>query len=217
MNITLNVKFDEQTLAALSGIGAALLSQTGQSAVAGDQTADEGPFLWGNHSSGEFGKVATKADYDALKRTDKGIVRLTEAQYKDMQAKAKAKADDDKKAKAEAAKAEKAEKAEAAKAEKKKAAKTEKADGPTKEELIAIFTEFLPKDLEADERTERQNFVRALLTRFGARKITETKEEHWPLILNLVSRRMDGEDIDPESGDFADSCAESENSDDDMI
>lgn len=211
MNITLNVKFDEQTLSALSGICTALLTQTGQSAAAGDQTADEGPILWGNHSSGEFGEVATKADYDALKRTDSGVVRLTEAQYKDMQAKAKAKAEA---AKAEADKKAKAEKA---KAEKKKAAKTEQADGPTKEDLIAVFTEFLPKDLEADERTERRSFVTALLTRFGARKITETKEEHWPLILNLVTRRMAGEDIDPETGDFADTCSDAENSDDDMI
>lgn len=215
MNITLSVKFDPETLSAISSIA---------SAIAGNQTAapaakaeapvkkalveEDGPILWGNHASGEYGEVPNKESFDALKKTDRGVVRLTATQFKEMEAKAKAAK------KAEAA----AKKDEKAKPEKKAAAKKTETSASL-DDLKKAFGAYLPSDLDADERTERREFVKAILDRFGAAKVTAMKEEHWALAIDLVTRRMAGEDVDPAKSNFGDDAyaVDAEESDDDMI
>lgn len=204
MNITLNIKLDDEVLSALNGIAAALAniqgrgetpSITGSDAAAPraekQEAEDKGPFLWANHKTGAFGKVASKAAYDKLKAKDADVVRLTEAQYKDKQAKAEA--------------AKKAEATKTANAEAEKATKPAKTDTkavPEKAELIEAFSSFLPKDLGAEERTERREFVTALLQRFGATKVSTLDESQWALAIEMVTRKSNGEDVDPTEANF---------------
>lgn len=215
MNITLSVKFDPETLSAISSIASAIAgNQTAAPAAKAEAPAkkavseEDGPILWGNHTSGEYGEVPNKEGFDALKKADKGVVRLTATQFKEMEAKAKAAK------KAEAA----AKKGEKAKPEKKAAAKKTETSASL-DDLKKAFGAYLPSDLDADERTERREFVKAILDRFGAAKVTAMKEEHWALAIELVTRRMAGEDVDPAKSNFGDDAyaVDAEESDDDMI
>ena len=153
-----------------------------------------------------FGKVDTEAEYKALKKKAAGTYKVTESIYNEKLAELKAKSEADAQAKKDAAAAAKADKAAQAKKEasatkaKKEAAP---ADAPSEEDLIAAFQAYLPKDLSKEERAERHAFVKPLLQRFGAQRATELAEEHRALAINLVQRKMNGEDIDPTSGEFA--------------
>lgn len=222
MDINVNIKLDEEALSALNGIAAALAGLQGGTPVAADTSAavtadkkaaeDKGPFLWANHQTGAFGKAASKAAYDKIKAKDSDVVRVTQTQYDGLVAKA----DADKKAKAEEAKAEKAAATKAEKTE----TKAEKPAVPEKAALIEAFTAFLPKDLEAEERTERREFVTAVLQRFGATKVSTLNESHWALAIELVNRKLAGEDVDPTKANFDqfdDAGEDDAGEDDDMI
>jgi outer membrane biosynthesis protein TonB len=71
----------------------------------------------------------------------------------------------------------KPEKKAAAKPEKKAAAKPEKVEHPTEADLIAAFTQYLPKDLSKAEREARAPKVRAFLETQGAQRATDLKPE----------------------------------------
>lgn len=178
-----------------------------------EKAASTGPIYWADNSTGYFGKVDTQAEYDAKKAAAEGVYQITESIYNEKTEALKAKNAE------EAAAKKKAEAAAKKEAAVKKEAATEKtatgpAEHPTVEELVAVFARYLPKDLSKDERAERASFVRPLLERFGAAKASELLPEHRALAMNLVERKMAGEDIDPTSSDFAEVCAESE---EDMI
>lgn len=215
MNITLNIKLDEASLTAignlirpLTGVLAAEDTAVVEPAQSEKTTsADQGPFLWANHQTGEFGKVNSKAAYDKLKAKDSDVVRVTEAQYKKLVADAKKDAEEEKEEKAPA----KAKK-ETKKATKKKAADT---DVPDKAELIEVFSEFLPKDLDKKTRIERREFVSGILQRCGASKVSELKDDYWAMAIELVQRKLAGEDVDPNRADF--DLIEEEDEDDDLV
>src|SRR5690625_4212287 len=77
----------------------------------------------------------------------------------------------------------------------KAAAKDEPAE-VTKTDLIETFTGFLPKDLDAETRAERREFVSTMLQRFGAGKVSNLLEEPWSTAIDLVHRQLAGADSD---------------------
>ena len=88
--------------------------------------------------------------------------------------------------------------------QKKEEAAPDTEEFPTVEDVIDVFTQYLPKDLDADERSRRHKFVRPMLQRFGVEKATAIAPENRALAIDLVKRKMAGEDIDPERANFAD-------------
>lgn len=170
---------------------------------------EKGPIFWADNSTGYFGKVDSEAEYEAKKVENDGVYKITESIYKEKTAELKAKNAAEAKAKKEAA---------AASSSKKESAegKAEKstATHPTIEQLVEVFASYLPKDLDAAERAQRAKFVKPLLERFGASRAKEILPEHRALAMNLVERKMAGEDIDPTSADFAEVCAQAE---DDLV
>ncbi|WP_312388145.1 hypothetical protein [Stutzerimonas nitrititolerans] len=202
-----------------SGATTAAAQEVGKSAAAvtdagktAESKAESGPIFWADNSTGYFGKVATEAEYAAKKAEADGVYKITETIYNEKQAALKGKNAADAKAKKAAdAKAKK-------EADTKKGAEstTEKkgAEHPPVEALVEVFARYLPKDLDKETRAERAKFVKPLLERFGAARASELLPEHRALAMNLVERKMAGEDIDPTSADFAEVCAEVE---EDMI
>lgn len=209
MNITLNIAVNEETLSAINTLAEAIRTVNGSAVTgtpdAGSKTApaketkavskpaaskpaaktsaDKGPFYWANYTTNEHGEAANKAAYDKLKAADDDVVRITKAKFDEL----------------EAAAAEEAEEAEAPKETKSAKGKAAAKDEPaevTKADLIETFTGFLPKDLDAESRAERREFVSTMLQRFGADKVSNLLEEHWATAIDLVNRKLAGEDID---------------------
>lgn len=216
MNITVSVKVQDELVSAINNLAAAFAAAgpivsteaanvtprvekaeaktSAKTTRTKAKTEEKGPFLYANHSTGEFGSVDTKAEYDALKAEDSDIVRVTQAQYDALAAKAEA-GDDEAEAKAEAKKAE-AKKTESKKTEKAKTEKSKSA-APSKAELVETFRGFLPEDLDAEERAERRQFIAALLQRYGVERVRDLAEAHWGEAVDLIQRKLAGEDIDP--------------------
>lgn len=146
-----------------------------------------GPFYWKDADTNYFGKESTQKALDKMLKEKSSIVQIEEAEYAKLEAELRER--------------------NAAAAAKEKESKTifsESAKLPeaTVEEVIAAFTKYLPKDLDADERKARHAFVKPLLQRFGADKATNLKPQHRALAIQLVERKMAGEDIDPEGTEF---------------
>lgn len=146
-----------------------------------------GPFYWKDADTNYFGKESTKKALDKMLKEKASIVQIEEAEYSKLESELRER--------------------NAAAAAKEKESKTifsESAKLPeaTVEEVIAAFTKYLPKDLDADERKARHAFVKPLLQRFGADKATNLKPEYRALAIQLVERKMAGEDIDPEGTEF---------------
>ncbi len=215
MNFQVTIGFNEEALSAIQSLTAAIRSIGGVSANASTavtaastaaadldeaaSAAETGPIYWADNSTGYFGKVATEAEYKAQKKKAPGTYKIMESIYEEKLAEMKAKNEADAQAKKDAAAQAKKDAAAA------KAKKEEKpaADTPSEDDLVAVFQAYLPKDLSKEERAERHAFVKPLLQRFGAQRATELAEEHRALAINLVQRKMAGEDIDPASGEFA--------------
>lgn len=238
MNIQITVNLGGETLSAIESLTEAVKSINFPQApvptdvtvkVAGSAKGDasdeskektEGPVYWADNDSGDFGKMDTEAEFKARKKKHPTIYLVPKSVYDEKLAKLKAK-NEAAQAAAKAEKAEKVEKVEKAAAGKaEKPAKVEKPAKssepvPTEEELIDAFQQYLPKDLSKEERAARHAFVKPLLTRFGAARATELLPEHRALAINLVLRKLAGEDIDPESSEFAEICAEAEGAQDD--
>lgn len=144
-----------------------------------------GAIYWLDNKAGEVGIVDDEAAFKALKKKNANVVKTTESKYKTKLAEIEAAAN---------------------------AAQDEGTDDepPSVQDVIDAFSAYLPTDLDADERKQRAAFVKPLLERFGAKKATELAEEHRKLAINLVKRKMAGEDIDPTSGKFAEVCEEDE-------
>ena len=139
-----------------------------------------GPFYWKDAETNFFGKESTKKALDKMLGEKKSIVVIEEAEYKTLESELRERN---------------------AKAAEKMA--TEKAvEPPTVEDVIAVFTKYLPKDLDAEERKARHAFVKPLLQRFGVEKATMLRPEHRAEAIALVERKMAGADIDPTAANF---------------
>ena len=200
MNLEVTIKLDSEALSAINNLSAAIRSvgsvpttiSTTSAVSSSSEPEETGPIYWADNSNGKFGIVETEAEYAKLKKKDKGVYKITE----DVHAKKVAEA-------ADAAK--KSEKKTETKTETKKVEKKAEPAGDddlTLEDVVAVFTEFLSKDLDAAERKERAGFVKPMLQRLGASKASELAEEHFALAINLVKRKLAGEDIDPETAEF---------------
>lgn len=191
MNLEVTIKLDSEALSAINNLSAAIrsvgsvpttISTTSVASSSSSEPEETGPVYWADNSNGKFGVAETEAEYAALKKKSKNVYKIT-ADIHEQKA---------------------AEAAEAAAAAKKVEKKPEPAgdDDLTIEDVVAVFTEYLPKDLDATERKARAGFVKPMLERFGAAKASELAEEHFALAINLVKRKMAGEDIDPKTAEF---------------
>lgn len=144
----------------------------------GEEEASD-PIYWVNNKAGTFGIVDSEAAYTALKKKDKDLTKTTKTVY-DKKVAAKAAAD------AEAAKG-----------------GDDDPDAPTKQDLAKAFQAYLPGDLADKEKAKRRAFVKEIIDRFGGTgKVTELDEEHWALAINLVQRKLAGQDVDAAEDEF---------------
>ena len=173
---------------ALRGIGQVPLAlPVKEAVVTKPEKEPTGPFYWKDADTNYFGKESTKKALDKMLKEKSSIVQIEEVEYAKLESELRER--------------------NAAAAAKEKESKTifsESAKLPeaTVEDVIAAFTKYLPKDLDADERKARHAFVKPLLQRFGADKATNLKPEHRALAIQLVERKMAGENIDPEGTEF---------------
>lgn len=201
MNLEVTIKLDSEALSAINNLSAAIRSvgsvptATSTTSVTSSSSEPEetGPIYWADNSNGKFGVVDTEAEYAALKKKSKNVYKITADIHEQKVVEA-----------AEAAAATKKVESKKTEAAKKVEKKPEPAgdDDLTIEDVVAVFTEYLPKDLDATERKARAGFVKPMLERFGAAKASEMAEEHFALAINLVKRKMAGEDIDPKTAEF---------------
>lgn len=218
MNVQVTIGFNEEALSAISELTAAIRSVGGAALSSGGDSAaqdsgETGPIYWQDNTpdTGDVGVVDDEAAYKALKKKRPQAYKIPEFMYHETMAVRKKLAEvteaagEEGAADEKAAKPAKTEKAAAAKSKKapaKTAAKAEPEDAPSEEDLIAVFKAYLPADLSKAERAERHAFVKPLLARFGAPKASELAEEHRALAINLVQRKMAGEDVDPETSEY---------------
>lgn len=161
-----------------SGTSAPAATSTKTSTTAPKDEGGDGPIYWGNNAKGTFGEVATQAAYDALKKKDAKLVKLTPAQFKKKT---------DEKAAAEAA----------------AAAGGGDEEPLTLEQLVEAFSEYLPASgLDDKTKKSRRAQVLQIAARFGAEKASEVPEEHRRLAVNLVQRLSAGQDVDIEDDEF---------------
>lgn len=194
---TLTLNLGEPTLAAINGLAASIASLSGgtslqpQKPAAATSTkttekpaagADEGgndtvTIYWFSSATDSVGTVDSEEAFKALKKKDAKVVKIPETKYQ-------AKLAELEKAKAAAAQAD------------------DEDDIPSEQDLIDAFGAYLSPDLDEDEKTERRAFVAPIVKRFGAKKASAIPEEHRKLALNLLARKVAGEDVDPENDDF---------------
>lgn len=227
MEIT--VGLNEKTLASLDKLALAISSLSSAASLAqvsavqiteaagnNETETDEGPFYWADSKDGQFGKAKDKAGYDKLKKKSDTVYRIPESKYNELQEALRAKNEEKREENKAAKEAEKA----AEKAAEKPKAETKKApvsDAPSSDDLIKVVTGFLSKDLDADERKARAGFIKPMLTRFGVEKASLIPEEHRALAINLIERKLAGEDVDPETAELAEVGAAGTEADDDLV
>lgn len=223
----IKVGLNEETLAAVKDLAAAIRSISSMQPVApvvkitevagtNETETDEGPFYWADSKDGQFGKAKDKAGYDKLKKKSDTVYRIPESKYNELQEALRAKNDEKREENKAAKEAEKA----AEKAAEKPKAETKKApasDAPSSDDLIKVVTGFLSKDLDADERKARASFIKPMLTRFGVEKASLIPEEHRALAINLIERKLAGEDVDPETAELAEVGAAGTEADEDLV
>lgn len=189
MTLQVTLGLNTETLTALNELTAAIRGLSGgtsapaaatstkTSTTAPKDEGGEGPIYWGNNTKGTFGEVATQAAYDALKKKDAKLVKLTPAQFKK---------NTDEKSAAEAA-----------------AAGGGDEEPLTLEQLVEAFSEYLPASgLDDKTKKSRRAQVLQIAARFGAEKASEVPEEHRRLAVNLVQRLSAGQDVDIEDDEF---------------
>jgi len=221
MNITLDIS--DTAAAALNGLTAAihalaaattsqydfddripLQSVQGVVAETAKEAAESGPVYWADNETGFFGKVDDEAAYASKKKRVPAIYKIPAAVYTEKALALREKNDAAvAKAKPAAKPAKPAKTAAKSPVVEKPAAQATSVDSvPSVEDLVAAFSAYLPKDLEKEERADRYAFVKPMLQRFGAAKASEILPEHRELAIELVRRKMAGEDIDPTAANF---------------
>jgi len=153
------------------------------------EAAEPETIYWFDSAADEVGTVEGEDAFKALKKKRAKLVKFTKSKYDAKVAELEAKA--------------------AAAQEEQEEPETDD-EPPSVDDVIEVFSSYLPTTLDKAERDERVAFVKPLLERFGAKKATELAEQHRKLAINLVKRKMAGEDIDPTSSKFAEVCEEEE-------
>ncbi|ASD51943.1 hypothetical protein JT318_gp58 [Pseudomonas phage PspYZU01] len=149
--------------------------------VAGPQP--DGSVHWADAASNKFGTFPTMAKFNAAKKKSKDIFVISKNLF------------DEKTADAEEAAAEAAAAAAAAKPAAKGKGKSEPA-AATLDDMVAVFSKFISKDLDADVRKERHAFAKDLLGRLGAEKASAVAPEHYSLVIATLTSVMEGEEVD---------------------
>lgn len=199
--LNLTVAFSAETLAAVNGLSAAISSAAGGAvgqpatssasvkAAGGGKAVDTGKggeadenstnvtIYWFSSATDTVGTVDSEDAFKALKKKDAKVVKFTKEKY-------------EAKVKQLAAAAKAAEDA------------GDEDEVPTEQDLIDAFGAYLDPNLDEDEKAERRAFVGPIVKRFGAKKASAIPEEHRKLALNLLARKVAGEDVDPENDDF---------------
>lgn len=168
-----------------------------------------GEIYWCSTHDGSYGVVDDEAAFDELKKTVPKLVRMSPDSYgaKLVAEQSLAKAEQEAEAKAEQSKPTK-------KTAEKPAAKNKRADDvPSEQDIVEVFSAYLPVDLDAETKAERRPLIKAMLTRFGAAKATAIAEEHRRLAVNLVQRLIAGEDVDVENDDYQEIVTEEDEDD----
>lgn len=197
MTLQVTLGLNSETLLALTELTAAIRGLSGgvnaPAATTGKpsatntapETGGGDPIYWGNNAKGTFGEVATQAEYDALKKKDAKLVKLTPAQFKKKT---------DEKAAADAA----------------AAGGSDDEEAPSEEDLIAAFSEYLPAEgLDEATKKERRAIVKQIAARFGASKASVIPEKDRKLAINLVQRINDGQEVDIDDAEFEEFEADS--------
>lgn len=196
-NLVLNL--GEPTLAAINGLAAAISSAAGSTPAAvastpvktgkgdtakntntggdADNNSTAVTIWWRNPAKDEIGTVDSEDAFKALKKKDAKVIKITEQAYDKFVAEREAAAN----------------KPDDEGGEDKKF---------TQQDLIDAFGGFLDPTLDEDEKADRRKFVAPLVKRFGAKKASEIAEEHRALALNLLARKIAGQDVDPENDEF---------------
>lgn len=199
MSFNVTVGLNEETLSALKGLTAAIAGISGAApaakpaadtaatkpaakpkseAPAKEEAAEPVTIYWFSSASNTVGVVESEDEFKALKKADAKTVKITKDKYETKLAEIEAAAAED------------------------DATEDDDAPVPTEQDIIKAFGAYLPATLSDAEKKKRRPFVKAILDRFGAPKATELAEEHRRLAINLVERKMAGEDVDPENDDF---------------
>lgn len=169
-----------------AGVTTEAVAASVEKAIKPKKEEPTGPFYWKDAETNFFGKESTKKALDKMLGEKKSIVVIEEAEYKTLEAELRER------------------NAKAAEKMKSETSAEKPAEVPTVEDVIAVFTKYLPKDLDAEERKARHAFVKPLLQRFGVEKATLLLPEHRAEAIALVERKMAGEDIDPSKANFDD-------------
>lgn len=127
-----------------------------------------GPFYWEDTETQFFGKEDSIKALNKQLATKDSIKQIGEERFNELAAALRER-------NAEAQRKMKAEKEAPVKDE---PAASAAAEPPSVEDVIACFTKYLPKDLDAEERKVRHAVVKPLLAKFGADKATNLKPEH---------------------------------------
>lgn len=196
-SFSITVGFSTETLAAVNGLASAIAGLSGaaiqapkpaaastgkpsESKKPADNDSNEGAdsvtIYWFSSASNTVGTVDSEEAFKALKKKDGKVVKFTKEKYE----------------------------AKVAELEKAKAAENSGDDDevPTEQDLIDAFGAYLDPSLDEDEKTERRAFVGPIVKRFGAKKASAIPEEHRKLALNLLARKVAGEDVDPENDEY---------------
>lgn len=209
MNINVTISLDEETKAALNALTAAIAgantvpvaaietqaakteapSKTATKAAetkaaVKEKAVEPVTIYWFSSASQEVGVVESEEEFKALKKADPKTVKYTEAKYNEFLAK---QAEEEEEAEVEA-----------------QVDEVDTDATPTEQDVIDVFSAFLPVDLSDQLKKERRPFVKAILVRFGAKRASELAEEHRATAINFVERKMSGEDLDPADAEFED-------------
>ncbi|WPK42375.1 hypothetical protein [Pseudomonas phage Ppu-503] len=152
---------------------------------------EDGTVYYASANSDEFGSFPTEAKFNAAKKKNKHLFIISLNTYNE---KVQLKAEED--AEAEEAAAAAAAKKGAGKTTSKPAAKTKEPAEATLDEMVAVFSKFISKDLDADVRKERHAFAKDLLGRLDAEKASSVAPEHFSLVIATLTAVMDGEEVD---------------------
>lgn len=230
MNLQVTIGFNEEALSAISGLTEAIRSIGGTHANVTRQTATDDtvyPVYWRDAARGSVGIAKTAEDYDLVKRNMPKAYKIDDVAYRKYLEENKAELEaaaaesDDKPSKAKAEKPAKAKAEKPAKSAKSaaedKPAKAASEKVPSLDDLVAVVTQYLPQGLTKEERAPRAAFVKPILNRFGAAKASELAPEHRAIVMNLIERKMAGEDVDPETAEYEEIVDNVDSDEDDMI
>ena len=140
-----------------------------------------GPFYWEDTETEYFGKEESIKALNKQLATKDSIKQIGEARFNEL---VTALRERNEKAQ-EKMKAEKE-----VSVEKVSTPSSNEADVPSVEDVIAVFTKYLPKDLDAEERKARHAVVKPLLAKFGADKATNLKPEHRAEAIAFIEGKM---------------------------